>query len=163
MAESDPKSTPLLQVLDLNIGFQSRHGAVQAVEGVNFSLAAGEVLAIVGESGSGKSVTALALTRLGDERGLSMTMALTESEQPAIAIEALLALGQSRRPEALVPLLRNLHPELDRTAAHALLDRAGGHVKTAIVMHERGVDRDEATALLDAQDGDLRRVLEAGE
>ncbi len=64
MAESDPKSTPLLQVRDLNIGFQSRHGAVQAVEGVNFSLAAGEVLAIVGESGSGKSVTALALTRL---------------------------------------------------------------------------------------------------
>ncbi len=64
MAESAPKSTPLLQVLDLNIGFQSRHGAVQAVEGVNFSLAAGEVLAIVGESGSGKSVTALALTRL---------------------------------------------------------------------------------------------------
>ena len=37
---------------------------MQAVDGVSFELAAGEVLAIVGESGCGKSVTAQTLTGL---------------------------------------------------------------------------------------------------
>jgi ABC-type dipeptide/oligopeptide/nickel transport system ATPase component len=65
LAMSKPSPTaPILQVKDLRIRFHSRHGSEQAVDGVSFTLHAGETLAIVGESGSGKSVTALALTRL---------------------------------------------------------------------------------------------------
>ena len=57
-------SESVLEVDDLQTVFYTRAGLVKAVDGVSFSLARGETLAIVGESGCGKSVTALSLMRL---------------------------------------------------------------------------------------------------
>ncbi len=56
--------SPLLQVASLRIAFRANDQDTVAVKGINFSLNAGEILAVVGESGSGKSVSALALTGL---------------------------------------------------------------------------------------------------
>ena len=51
---------PLLEVDDLRVLFRTDHGPARAVDGVSFTLSAGETLCVVGESGCGKSVTALA-------------------------------------------------------------------------------------------------------
>lgn len=48
---------------------------------------------------------------------------------------------------------------LDREASTALLKRAEGHVKVAIVMRGRGVSIDEAKRLLDGAGGLLRRAF----
>jgi oligopeptide transport system ATP-binding protein len=55
---------PLLEVANLRTVFRTEDGLVTAVNGLSFSLEAGETLGIVGESGSGKSVTALSIMRL---------------------------------------------------------------------------------------------------
>ena len=54
----------MLEVRDLHVKFHSRQR--QAVGGVSFSIADGEILGLVGESGSGKSVTALTVAGLLD-------------------------------------------------------------------------------------------------
>jgi len=60
-------STPLLVVEDLKTHFFTRRGVTKAVDGVSFTLHAGQTLALVGESGCGKSVTCLSLVRLVPE------------------------------------------------------------------------------------------------
>ncbi|BBK32080.1 peptide/nickel transport system ATP-binding protein [Stella humosa] len=60
---------PLLAVRGLRTVFHAADGAWAAVDGVDFTIALGEVLGLVGESGSGKSVTGFSLVQLVDPPG----------------------------------------------------------------------------------------------
>lgn len=63
----DRDEAPLLEVKNLSIAFP-RHGDVDVVDNVSFSVRPGETLALVGESGCGKSITSLAIMGLLDPK-----------------------------------------------------------------------------------------------
>ncbi|MBT3359544.1 MAG: ABC transporter ATP-binding protein [Rhodospirillales bacterium] len=59
----------LLEVKNLGIEFPMRREVLRALQGVSFSLDAGERLGIVGESGAGKSIAAFAIINLLSKPG----------------------------------------------------------------------------------------------
>jgi dipeptide transport system ATP-binding protein len=65
--ERFPTGEALVDIRDLRVDFGTAARPLPAVEGVDLSIGAGEIVGLVGESGSGKSVTALALMGLVDE------------------------------------------------------------------------------------------------
>ncbi|GAB3352396.1 ABC transporter ATP-binding protein [Modestobacter lapidis] len=57
-------TAPLLEVEDLHVRLRTPRGTASVVNGLSYTVGAGETVAVVGESGSGKSVSVLALLGL---------------------------------------------------------------------------------------------------
>jgi oligopeptide/dipeptide ABC transporter ATP-binding protein len=130
--------TALLSVRDLRVGFATEGGLLQAVDGVNFDLRSGEVLAIVGESGSGKSVTAQTI------------MGLTRSNNARI--EGSVKLDGEELVEASDADLRRLRGEKvamvfqDPMTSFNPVYRLGDQIAEAIRAHRGDVSKSEARA-----------------
>jgi len=145
----------LLSVRDLRVGFNTEGGLLQAVDGVSFDLAAGEVLAIVGESGAGKSVTAqtiLGLTRSPNAR-IEGTVRLGETDLLGAGDEAMRSIRGDRVAMVFQDPMTSFNP----------VYRIGRQIGEAIRAHRRDVSKDEAreraVELLDAvgiPDGERR-------
>ena len=89
-SKSSSVARPLLEVQDLKTYFRLADGAIaKAVDGISFSVAEGETVALVGESGCGKSATAFSAMRLLPENSFHPT------GQIYFGGEGILSLGES--------------------------------------------------------------------
>ena len=128
---------PLLEVKNLRINFKTYAGLVQAVRGVDFTLAKGETLAIVGESGSGKSVTSNALMRL-----IPQPAGRYEDGQILFEGKDLLKLSEremeSIRGNEIAMIFQDPMTALNPTM------RVGKQIMEVILTHKKGVSKDAA-------------------
>ncbi|MGZ4606702.1 MAG: ATP-binding cassette domain-containing protein [Blastococcus sp.] len=83
-------TAPVLEVTDLRVRLRTPRGPAEVVNGLTYSVGAGETVAVVGESGSGKSVSVLALL------GLLPAGIATVSGQALLDGEDLLAMSPER-------------------------------------------------------------------
>ena len=132
----DKATQPLLDVRNLKTYFYTEDGVVRAVDGVDITVAPGEVLGIVGESGCGKSVTSLSIMRLIGQPGKIIEgeifyegkdlLKLTESEmmkmrgnrismifqQPQTSLNPVFKVGEQ------ISEVLNIHQDFGKEAGH---------------------------------------------
>ncbi len=130
----------LLHIEDLVMHFNTTHGAVQAVDGVNFNLDSNRAVVILGESGCGKSSLAKAILRLlprnvGTYSGRILLndmdiMALSDEEFRQNVRWASISMVPQAAMNALNPVIR-----------------VGDQVSEPAIVH-LGIDKNEALGLV---------------
>jgi oligopeptide/dipeptide ABC transporter ATP-binding protein len=138
---------PLLEIDNLQTHFFTTGGTVRAVDGVSYSVAAGETLGVVGESGCGKSVTALSILRLvADPPGRIVGGAIR------FAGKNLLDLSEREMEEVRGNDISMIFQE-PMTSLNPLMT-VGRQISEAIVLHQGLSQRDASDRAVDM----LRRV-----
>ncbi|MBR0670284.1 dipeptide ABC transporter ATP-binding protein [Neoroseomonas soli] len=134
---------PLLEVEDLAVRYASGGSVRRVVDGVSFSIAPGEVLALVGESGSGKTTTAQAVLGLLPANGAI--------ERGAIRLDGA---GISRWPEKRLTALRGARISLipqDPTTSLNPVRTIGAQIAEILEIHgerDRSLIRERVLDLL---------------
>jgi peptide/nickel transport system ATP-binding protein len=140
---------PLLAVDDLRVSFETEAGPARAVDGVSFTLDAGETVALVGESGCGKTLTALAILQLVPAGGrIAPTSRVTFGNRELTSLDAA-ALRRVRGREvamvfqepmaALNPVLRVGDQVAEVVRAHTGASRAEAMARAVRMLEQVGV------------------------
>jgi peptide/nickel transport system ATP-binding protein len=142
----------VLEVRDLRTYFFTDAGIVRAVDGVSFSVAAGETLGIVGESGSGKSVTALSLIRLLDEPSRIVggeirfegrdVRAMNPEELRALRGDGVAMIFQDPMT-SLNPVLRIARQLTETMLAHGKFDQTAATARSVSLLGRMGITAPE--------------------
>jgi peptide/nickel transport system ATP-binding protein len=137
---------PLLVVDQLRVSFRTPDGTIRAVDGLSFSLAAGEILGIVGESGCGKSMTALSVMGLVPDPPGRVSGSIRLAGQELVGLDE----GEMRRlrGNAISMVFQEPMTSLDPVM------RIGEQIAEPLVLHRGLSRRDARTRAIDL----LRRV-----
>ena len=166
---------PILEIDDLSVAYRSAGGDVHAVEHVNLTLNAGEVVGLCGESGSGKSTLAYGATRLlrppalitGGSvryRGRRITqggdpadvLTMSHKELAHIRWREVAIVFQSAM-NALNPVLRVQDQILDAITAHLKMPKHEAREKAATLLDLVGIPRDRLRAYPHELSGGMRQ------
>jgi len=137
---------PLLEVKDLRVSFPTEDGVVKAVDGLSFSIQAGETLGVVGESGSGKSVSFLTVMGL-----INRKSAIVEG-QVLFQGQDLLTLPSEELQEVRGRKIAMIFQD-PMTSLHPFY-RVGDQIAEAILAHEKISKKEAADRSVEM----LRRV-----
>ena len=167
--------SPILEIDDLSVAYRTPGGDVRAVEHVNLTLSAGEVVGLCGESGSGKSTLAYGATRLlrppalvtsGSVRygGRRITsgghpadlLAMSHRELKAMRWREIAIVFQSAM-NALNPVLRVQDQLMDAVQSHLRLRRGEARDKTATLLELVGIPRNRLRSYPHELSGGMRQ------
>jgi peptide/nickel transport system ATP-binding protein len=165
----------ILEIRDLSVAYRTPGGDVRAVQDVNLTLNAGEVVGLCGESGSGKSTLAYGATRLlrppalitgGSVRysGRRVTsggdpvdlLAMSHRELRTMRWREVAIVFQSAM-NALNPILRVQDQLLDAIQAHLKMPRREAHEKAAELLDLVGIPRSRLRSYPHELSGGMRQ------
>ena len=145
----------LLEVKGLETTFRSDFGAGAAIDGVSFTVDAGETVCIVGESGCGKSVTSLSLLGLLPRNGRVTAgqalfegqdlLAMTEKQLDEVRGAGISMIFQDAL-SALNPVFTVGNQLIESIRAHMPLDAAAAHARAVALLGRVGLP-DPAAAM----------------
>jgi len=138
-----PDPTKILEVRDLKVGYIEKDGIDEVINGISFSLKAGEILGIVGESGSGKSLTSYSIMGIIPEKACMTGGGVYLSGKP-------LNMSSSKNNCRIRGGKIAMIFQEPQTCLNPVLT-VGRQISEMIDLHTKDIDKDERS----------RRVLEA--
>ena len=157
-------TAPLLKVDGLSVEFPQRRQRLQALDGISFTLEAGEVLGFVGESGAGKSLTGAAIMGLleppGRITGGSIALEGRRIEADATAVRGREIGMIFQDPLTSLNPLRTVGDQLIETIQlHLNLSGDAAEARAAQLLEEVGIDPARRTAFPHEFSGGMRQRI----